>query len=100
MSRRNALNPPVKRALRYSLHDGAAFGVMNGAGESYFSAFALYLKASSQEIAWLAAFPPLIGSWMQLVSAWIGRAGRHRKSLIIAGTLSQALVWLPPCSRR
>jgi hypothetical protein len=73
---------------------------MNGAGESYFSAFALYLKASSQEIAWLAAFPPLIGSWMQLVSAWIGRAGRHRKSLIIAGTLSQALVWLPPCSRR
>lgn len=95
MSRRNALNPSVKRSLRYSLRDGAAFGVMSGAGESYFSAFALYFKATSQEVAWLAALPPLIGSWMQLVSAWIGRSGRHRKRLIIAGTLSQALLWLP-----
>lgn len=89
MSRRNALNAPVKKSLRYSLRDGAAFAVMSGAGESYFSAFALFLRASSQEIAWLTAFPPLIGSWMQLVSAWIGRSGRHRKTLIVAGTLSQ-----------
>ena len=95
MSCRNALNAPVKRSLRYSLRDAAAFAVMSGAGESYFSAFALHLKATSQEIAWLSAFPPLIGSWMQLVSVWISRAGRHRKTLILTGTLSQALVWLP-----
>ncbi len=87
--------PESERSLRYSLRDAAAFSVMTGAGESYISAFALQLKASAQEIALLASVPPLLGSWTQLYSAWLGERGAGRKNLILRGAFAQALMWLP-----
>lgn len=91
----SSLDPRVNRSLRYSLRDGVAYSVMSGAAESYLSAFALFLKASAQEVAWLASVPPLIGSWAQLLSAWLARRGVHRKRLIVGGALAQALLWIP-----
>jgi Arabinose efflux permease len=93
--RPSALDPRVQHSLRHSMRDAAAFSVMSGAGESYLAAFALYLKATPQQIAWLASIPPLIGSWMQLVSAWFGQREGRRKALIVGGALAQALCWLP-----
>ena len=68
---------------------------MTGAGETFLSAFALYLRASAQEIAWLAAVPPLLGSWMQLFSAWLGERGVRRKKVILTGAMAQAVLWIP-----
>ncbi len=89
-------DPRIESSLRHSVRDGVAYSVMTGAGETYLSAFALFLRASTQEIALLAALPPLIGSWMQLISAWLsaGRA-RWRKPMIVGGAFVQGLVWLP-----
>jgi MFS family permease len=84
----------VDRALRHSVRDGMAFAVQVGAGETYFSAFALFLRATAPEVALLTSLPPLIGASAQIVSAWTGRyLGRLR--LVLAGCMLQALLWLP-----
>ncbi len=88
-------DPAVERSLRHSVRDAAAYSVMTGAGETYFSAFAVFLKASTAQVALLASLPPLLGSFAQLFSAWWGHRRGIRKSLILTGVYLQALSWLP-----
>ncbi|MEZ5541288.1 MAG: MFS transporter [Pseudomonadota bacterium] len=89
-------DPLVSQSLRHSVRDGVAYSVMQGGGETYFSAFALFLRASTQQVAWLAALPALVGASAQLVSAWL-TAGhvRWRKRIIVLGAALHALTWLP-----
>lgn len=96
LSPRLALDDPrVDHSLRHSVKDAVAHQVMTGAGESFFSAFALFLKASTAQIAWLASLPPLLGSFAQLLSAWMGRHPGRRKLIIMTGALLQGFAWLP-----
>ncbi len=96
MSERTPIpDPVVERSLRHSVRDAAAYSVMTGAGETYFSAFAVFLKASTAQVALLSSLPPLLGSFMQLLSAWWGHRRGIRKPLILAGVYLQAAVWLP-----
>ena len=89
-------DPQVSQSLRHSVRDGVAFSVMQGGGETYLSAFALYLRASTQQIAWLAALPALTGALAQLVSARVGAGHvRWRKRMIVTGAVIHALTWLP-----
>jgi MFS family permease len=88
-------DPQVDRTLRHSVRDGVAYSVMSGGGETYLSAFALFLKATAPQVALIATLPPLLGSLAQLLSAWLVRRLRQRKRLILAGASLQALVWLP-----
>ena len=92
---RYSKDPQVDRTLRHSVRDGVAYSVMSGSGETYLSAFALFLKASAPQVALIATLPPLLGSLAQLLSAWLVRRLRQRKRLILAGASLQALVWLP-----
>lgn len=85
----------VETSLRHSLKDAGAYAVMIGAGETYISAFALFLKASTPQIGMLASMPALLASFVQLLSAWVGRLTGHRKAIILAGAGLQALAWLP-----
>lgn len=87
-------DPAVDRTLRHSVRDGVAFSVQVGAGETYFSAFALFLRATAPQIALLTTLPPLLGSLAQIISAWLG-SYTGRKRLVLAGCLAQALLWLP-----
>jgi len=95
MSRRVAKDPLVDRALRHSVRDGVAYSVMAGAGETYFSAFAIFFKATTTQIGLLASLPPLISSLAQLFSAWLSRKSPTRKQIIVTGASLQALIWLP-----
>jgi MFS family permease len=71
-----------------------AFSVQVGAGETYFSAFALFLRATAPQIAVLSTLPLLLASSAQIFSAWLGGyVGRRR--LVIMGCALQALLWLP-----
>lgn len=92
MTRSSRLDTPSRRSLRHSLRDAAAFSVMVGGGESYLSAFALLLKASAAQIALLVALPPLIGSWAQLLAAWLSRGHGRRRPFLVAGAVMQALM--------
>lgn len=93
--RRISADPQIDQALRHSVKDGVAYSVMTGAGESYFSVFALFFKASNAQIGVLASLPALLGAFAQLFSAWLGRHGRSRRTLILFGASLQALTMLP-----
>jgi len=87
-------DPTIDSALRHSVRDGMAYTVQVGAGETYFSAFALFLRATAPQVALLSTLPPLLASSAQLFSAWIGGyVGRRR--LVLFGCALQALLWLP-----
>ncbi len=95
MPRRYSRDPAVNNSLRHSIKDGAAYAVMAGGGETYFSAFALFLKASTSQIGFLASVPPLLASFAQVFSAWLGHKTGKRKAIIIAGATLQGFVWIP-----
>jgi MFS family permease len=88
-------DPRTERSLRHSVRDGVASSVMAGAGETYLSAYALFLKASASQISWLTALPCLLGSLTQIASAWLSRQTGRRKPIILLGVLLQAFMWLP-----
>src|SRR3954454_24616162 len=93
-ARQFSKDPSVDRALRHSVRDGMGFSVQVGAGETYFSAFALFLNATAAQVALLSTLPPLLGSLAQIFSAWLGTyVGRRR--LVLLGCALQALLWLP-----
>jgi len=87
-------DPVVDKALRHSVRDGMAYSAQVGAGETYFSAFALFLRATAPQVALVSTLPLLLASFAQIFSAWIGNyVGRRR--LVILGCTLQALLWLP-----
>lgn len=88
-------DPQVENSLQHSLKDAGAFATMVGIGETYLSAFGLFLKATTPQIGLLASLPPLLGSLVQLFSAWLGRVTGHRKAIILIGASVQAFAWLP-----
>lgn len=88
-------DPVVERSLRHSIWDGVFFSSMVGAAETYFSAFAVFLKASTAQIGMLASLPPLLASFAQLVSAWLGRLTGQRKRIIVWGAILQTLTLFP-----
>ena len=94
-TRESAEAASTEVSLQHSIKDAAAYAVMMGIGETYLSAFALFLKASTPQIGLLASLPPLLGSLAQIVSAWLGRLAGRRKPIILAGAGLQALAWLP-----
>ena len=88
-------DPRAEQSLRRSVRDGVAYSVMAGTGETYISAYALFLKASASQISWLTALPALLGSLSQIASAWLSRCTGRRKPIILFGVMLQALMWLP-----
>lgn len=83
------------KSLRHSTYDGMAFAAMSGGGETYFTAFALFLKATSSQIAIISTLPALIGSLAQLAAIWLDDHIPRRKPLIIFGATLQACIWIP-----
>jgi len=83
------------RSLEHSIKDARAFSVMTGSVETYFSAFALALRATPGQVALVATAPNLIGSVGQLASAWLGHKLNRRRPLILVGVLLQVLVLMP-----
>ena len=88
-------DPNANHNLRHSIYDGMAFSVMTGGGETYFTPFALFLKATAGQIAMLSTFAPLLGSLAQLLSVWLDHHSGRRKPIILSGASLQALTWIP-----
>jgi MFS family permease len=71
-----------------------AYSVQVGAGETYFSAFALFLRATAPQVALISTLPLLLASFAQIFSAWLGNyVGRRR--MVLLGCMLQSLLWLP-----
>jgi MFS family permease len=93
MSTRYSKDPLIEKSLHHATRDGIAWAVMAGSGESFFSAFALFLKATTEQIALLASLPSLLGSVAQFLSTWLLFHSQLRKRLILIGVLVQAGIW-------
>jgi MFS family permease len=88
-------DPRAEASLRHSIRDGVSWSVMIGSGESYFSAFAIFLKATTAQVGILATLPPLIASFAQLLSSWLGRLSGRRKAIIVLGAALQGVTLVP-----
>ncbi len=88
-------DPLVERSLNHSVKDGVYFALMTGSAESYLSAYAIFLQASTAMVGLLATLPPLLASAMQVVSVWLGRVLHSRRRIIVAGAIFQALCLIP-----
>lgn len=85
----------VKKSLRYSLYDGAAFAVMDGMTASFLTPFAVALNASVSLIAALSYVPQLVGAFTQLFAARVVELFRDRRGILVISSLIHALLWLP-----
>ena len=84
-----------KRSMKSITADGMAYSVMAGLGDAYLPASLVLLGASDFWIGMLAALPQLFGGISQSISLSVLRLFRDRKLLVIAGSIFQALTWLP-----
>lgn len=85
----------IKRSLRASILDGAFWAAMVGFGESFFSAFAVFLKATAFELGVLGSLPQLLGAAVQLWTTRLIIFFGNRKRLVLAGAVLQALTLIP-----
>jgi MFS family permease len=85
----------LRRNLRASTIDGAAFSVMVGVGETYLPAFVLALGLSDVTAGLIATVPMLAGAVLQVISPRaVRRLGSHRRWVVLCA-LTQALGFLP-----
>ncbi len=92
MTRR--LDMATRRSLRFSHRDAAASAVMSGVTDHYLHAYAIFLRATPSQIAWLTSLPSLFGAIMQLLSAWLAHKEFPRHRFVAAGAVVQASVLL------
>lgn len=88
-------DPELDRTLHHSVRDGMAYAVMAGGSETYFSAFALFMRASAQQVAVLATLPALLGTMVALLAPLLAQWVRRRKPVILGAAILQGLVLLP-----
>lgn len=94
----HANNSELKKlspALRAVMLDGMAWAVMVGFGETYLSAFAIFLGATALQIAVLATTPQFIGAFVQLVSVWSQRFFKSRRAVVVKSAAINAALWFP-----
>jgi MFS family permease len=85
----------VRKSLRYSVFDGAFAASMIGFGESFFVAYALFLKATIFQVGLLSSLPQALGSLLQFFSNGLIRLAGSRKRLVVIGALLQGLMYAP-----
>jgi len=84
----------IKKSLNYSIKDGSFWSIMQGFGESYLSAFAVFLKATSFELAMVVALPQLLSAVFQLAAVKLTTVFKSRKTIVGIFTFLQAVTWL------
>ncbi len=77
-----------------SIKEGVSWSVMQGAGPSYITPYALSIGANNAQIGFLTSIPILLGNMSQLFTSKLLEK-TSRKKVIVRGVLLQALMWLP-----
>jgi len=85
----------VRKSLRYSIMDGTFYSMMVGFGESFFSAFAIFLKANNIQLGLLGSLPQALGSLSQLFSNKLIWLFNSRKRFVCTSALLEGLMYIP-----
>jgi MFS family permease len=89
------IDAKVRSSLRYSLLDGAAFSLMLGSAESYFQAFAVFLKATVSQVGIVYTVPMFVATLIQLHASALLRWFRSRKNLTVLTAVLRTLLFVP-----
>jgi MFS family permease len=84
-----------KQSLKYSIWSGAFYSAMYGFGESFFSAFAVFLQSTNIQLGLLGSLPRVVGYLSQLFSNRLINLFKSRKRLVCGGVFLQALTHIP-----
>ncbi len=94
--RSKAEKEKIRKSLVYSILDGSFYSAMVGFGESFFSAFAIFLNATSMQLGLIGSLPQALGSISQLMSNRILEFfGNSRKRVICTAAFMTALLYIP-----
>lgn len=85
----------VKKSLKYSILDGSFYSMMVGFGESFFSAFAVFLKANNIQLGLLGSLPQSLGSISQLFTNKLLKLFKSRKRFVCINAFLEALMYIP-----
>ena len=85
----------VKKSLRYSIINGSFYSIMVGFGESFFSAFAIFLRASNLEIGLVGSLPQALGSIAQLYSTKLIKIFESRKRAVLINAFLEGIMFIP-----
>jgi MFS family permease len=84
-------DPRLRRDLHAMVGDGAAFSVMVGLGEVYFSAFALAAGMGAAVAGWMTTLPMVAGGLVQLMTPFmVVRLGSCRRWVLLCASLQTA----------
>ncbi|MGH8551211.1 MAG: MFS transporter [Methylococcales bacterium] len=86
-------NQRLRQTLIHSQREAVSSSFMTGLCDNFINAFAIHLKATNSQIAWLTAMPQFVGAGSQLFAVWMGSFLPRRK-LIAGGALLQAITVL------
>jgi Major Facilitator Superfamily. len=81
------------RSLEFSQKEAVASSAMTATCDNFMNAFALFLGATSVQMGFLTAIPPLLGSFMQLVSVWVGTWLTRRRLVLLTAALQTLLMF-------
>jgi MFS family permease len=84
----------IDKSLSHSIKDASWWSIMSGFGDSYLSAFAVFLQASPFQLSMLSSVPQLLGSSLQFFSVKLTSWFSSRKRIVLIGSTLQACMWL------
>jgi MFS family permease len=85
----------VRKSLKLSVLDGAAYAAMLGFVQNYLTPLALALKATTAQIGMLASIPNLIVAFSQLAAPDLSERAGSRKGFILPMVFLHALMYIP-----
>lgn len=85
----------LRTSLRWSVFEGASFFVMVGAAESYFQAFAVFLRGTVFQVGLVSTLPIAVASVLQLASRAMSRRLGSRKRFNVAAGLLRSALFVP-----
>ncbi|MCX7009167.1 MAG: MFS transporter [Kiritimatiellaeota bacterium] len=86
-------NAAREKTMRLAIVEGTGWAAMTGCGENFFSAFAIFLKASNLAVAVVTSAPLLLGALAQMLGAWWIDRYRQRRQLLQRVLTLQALAY-------
>ncbi len=83
----------INWTLNLSIKNAGWYGFMNGLADTYLSAFAVFLQATSLQISLLASIPQLCAALLQLFAVRLTNIFKSRKRIVLVFSLAQAILW-------
>ncbi len=91
----SSIEQKVRKSLLFSIIDGSFNAMKVGFGESFFSAFAVFMRSNNIQLGLLSSLPQALGSLSQFLTNKLIRIFGSRKRLVCTGVLLEALMYIP-----